>query len=97
MFLKYKIMCEINKNDCNYFALQKTLSPNNLDKYMVAVDDLGKDGYIDLESTYNSFVVSKKNIASYVRYKRDFRVSIIDWIIKVGSFVVVIATLILTA
>lgn len=97
MFLKHKIMKAVDKNDCDYFELQKRLSPDSLDKFMVAVDDLGLDKYLSYEVIYKSFILSKRNIASYARYKRDLKKNIIEWFIKVASFIAVILTLILTA
>lgn len=96
MTLKSKIMKEVDKSDCEYFELQKRVSPANLDKFMVAVDDLGIDGYLSYEAIYKSFIISKKNIASYVRYKRDCRKNIAEWFIKIASFAIVIVTLLLT-
>lgn len=103
MFLKYKIMKRLNaigySASLEYFELQKELSPENVDKFMVAVDVLGSSGYLtlDRESSEDEIYISLRILSSYVRYKHDTRISFLNWFLKVASFFIIIATLIFTA
>lgn len=101
MFIKYKIMKELNRiefpNTIELNTLIKAIGKDN-DKVLVAIDILGTDHYIVADdSLFPLIQISLRQISSYARYKHDIKIAFVSWFIKIASFIILIATLILTA
>lgn len=97
MFLKYRMMKEINSvefpNTITLDTLMQNLGDDN-NKVLIALDILGCKQYISCDtSQYPVIRVSLRTLSSFVRYKHDMKICVLEWILKVGSFVAVIASL----
>ena len=64
---------------------------------MLAVDILGKSGYITGIIYNDKPYICLESVSAFLRYKHDIRMSILNWSLKIGAFIVTIATLLLTA
>ncbi len=100
MFLKYKVMKRINNvgfpNTITLDTLIRDLDADN-DKILIALDILGCKGYVYCDaSQYPTMLISLRNLSSFVRYKHDMKICVLEWIIKIGSFLAVIVSLLFT-
>lgn len=96
MFIKYRIMKQlVFGKPIAYTDLETKF--RNKDKYMLAVDILGKSGYITGMIYNDKLYISLESVSAFLRYKHDIRMSILNWSLKIGAFIITIATLLLTA
>lgn len=97
MFIKYRIMKILNRVEYPKTTSLKTILSSikaSDEKILVCLDVLGTKGYIvGLHTLKFGF----KHLSSYARYKHDIKVAFAEWFIKVTSFIILIATLFLTA
>lgn len=97
MFIKFRIIKLLNKvefpQSTHLNVIMNSINANN-EKILVCLDILGTKGYII--HTGNCYF-RLKNLSSYARYKHDIKVSFVSWFIKIASFIIVIASLFLTA
>lgn len=96
MFVKFHIMRSLTfDKPINYEVLEQKF--RNKDKFMLAIDLLGKAHYIDAFEKSGKLYLRLETVAAYERYKHDVKVTFAEWFIKVLSFIIIIATLFLTA
>lgn len=100
MFLKYRIMKEINSvefpNATTFDSIVRNLKVDN-EKALVAVDILGCKGYISCDlSEYPIIKLSLEHLSSFVRYKHDMKICAFEWALKIGSFAAIITSLLFT-
>lgn len=96
MFVKFRIMHALTfDNPISYQALEQKF--HNKDKFMLAVDLLGKAHYIDVFEKSDTVYLRLETVAAYKRYIHNVKVTFAEWFIKVISFIILIATLFLTA